>query len=293
MAGDYKLIDGWSGWVEPPSGDRTLDPNITKWFRPEGIVSGATLEAVIADMDAAGIEKSVLTDTSNIVDVPRPNSPYARGWSASDEQFAANCRKLCAAKSKYPDRLHLCIYIDPTLMMRSVRRLEQAVKEYGFASCWMFPAEVGLPANHAAYFPMYAKCVELGIPVKINVGMPGPMRMAWVQQPVHLDEVLLAFPELVVVGTHVGHPWHVETVALLQKYPNFYLMTSGWAPKHVPQEIWNVANASRTRDKVMWASDYPLLSMQRCAKEGWELPLKDEAKRGYLRDNALKVFKFD
>ncbi len=125
-----------------------------------------------------------------------------------------------------------------------------------------------------------------------NIGVPGPMRPAAPQHPMALDEVLLAFPELVVAGCHLGHPWHVEVVALLQKHPNFYLITSAWAPKHIPAELWHLAN-TRGRDRLMWASDFPLLTMQRCAKEGWEAPLKDDARRAYLRHNALSVFKFD
>ena len=126
--------------------------------------------------------------------------------------------------------------------------------------------------------------------MKINVGAPGPLRFGEPQRPWYLDEVLIAFPELTVVGTHVGHPWQMETVGLLQKHSNFYLITSGFAPKHVPEEIWKFANA-RGAHKIMWSSDYPILPMQRCADEGWALELKDNVRRGYLRNNALEVFK--
>ena len=87
-------------------------------------------------------------------------------------------------------------------------------------------------------------------------------------------------------------PRQREVVALLQKYPNFYLATSAWSPRHVPQEIWDFANTSRGIGKVMWATDYPLLSVERCVREGLEVPLKEEARRRYLRDNAMEVFKF-
>ena len=70
------------------------------------------------------------------------------------------------------------------------------------------------------------------------------------------------------------------------------IVLPAWAPKHVPAELWQLAN-KRGPDKLMWASDHPLLSLERCAREGWEVPLTDAAKRGYLRDNVLKVFKFD
>ena len=292
MAGEYKLVDAFIGLPAPVKNSNPnppMDANIAKWFKPgRAFAQGSTIEELIEEMDAAGVEKGVLTAGAMRIE----KSPYTVGQRIADDTYETICRRLAKVIADYPGRFHGCIGVDPTGMMKAVRRLECGVKEYGFRSAWIMPSLVGLPPNHACYFPIYAKCVELGIPLKINVGVPGPMRPAMAQQPMALDEVLLAFPELTIVGCHLGHPWHLEVVALLQKYPNFYLITSAWAPKHVPAEIWRLAN-TRGRDKIMWASDYPLLTMQRCGKEGWEAPLKDEARRGYLRDNALRVFKFD
>ncbi|HKV54832.1 MAG TPA: amidohydrolase family protein [Candidatus Binataceae bacterium] len=292
MAGEYKLVDAFVGLPTPPkkaARERPMDPNIQKWFRPNrAFAEGATIEDVITEMDTAEVEKGVLTAGALRLE----RSPYNVGQHISDDTFETLCRRTAQACADYPGRFHACIQVDPTGMMKAVRRLERAVKEFGFRSAWIMPSMVGLPPNHACYFPIYAKCVELGIPIKINVGVPGPMRPGLMQHPMALDEVLLAFPELTVVGCHLGHPWHVEMVALLQKHANFFLITSAWAPKHIPAELWHLAN-TRGRDKLMWASDFPLLTMQRCAKEGWEAPLKEEARRGYLRDNALRVFKFE
>jgi uncharacterized protein len=292
MAGEYKLVDafvGLPGRLGQSAQNRAIDPNIQKWFRPgQPFAEGTTIEDIIAEMDITGVEKGVLTAGALRLD----KSPYTTGEHISDEAFETMCQRTARAIAGYPGRFHGCIQVDPTGMMKAVRRLERAVKEFGFRSAWIMPSLVGLPPNHACYFPIYAKCVELGIPIKINVGVPGPMRPALPQHPLALDEVLLAFPELMVAGCHLGHPWQLEVVALLQKHPNFYLITSAWAPKYVPAELWHLAN-TRGRDKLMWASDFPLLTMQRCAREGWEAPLKEEARRGYLRDNALRVFKFD
>ena len=285
---EYKLIDPFLNMPRVPgTGPATQDPNIARWFKDsKALFNGATNEEMVADMDEAGIEMGIITASGGSV----PTSPYAIGQEVSDEVFDAACQRFAGMKKQFPDRLYGCVGIDPTGIMKAVRQLERAVRDYGFNSCWMMPGLVGLPAHHAVYFPIYAKCVELGIPVKINVGVPGPLRFGEVQRPFHLDEVCIAFPELTVVGTHVGHPWHIETVALLQKHSNFFLITSGFAPKHVPEEIWRFAN-SRGAHKVMWSSDYPILPMQRCAKEGWEVPLKDEVRRRYLRENAIEVFK--
>ena len=291
MAAPYKLVDAFLQLpqLSRRTQEQKIDPNIAKWFKPgDAVKLGFTLDDLLRDMDAADVEKGVLTAAAL-----RPSSsPYSVGQNISDETYEKLCTRVAEIRAQQPGRFHGCLGIDPTGMMRAVRWLERAVREFGFRSCWIMPSLVGLPPNHACYFPIYAKCVELDIPIKINVGVPGPLRPAMPQQPMALDEVLLAFPELTVVGCHLGHPWQGEVIALLQKHRNFYLITSGWAPKHVPPELWQLAN-KRGPDKLMWASDHPLLSLERCAREGWEVPLADAAKRGYLRDNALKIFRFD
>ena len=286
--GEYKLIDPFLNMPGPKGQQRTQDPNIARWFKDsKALFEGATPQEMLADMDETGIEMGILTCSAGGV----PTNPYQVGQNVTEEGLLAAYERFSEFKAAAPDRIIGCIGIDPTGLMTSVRQLERAVREWGFNCCWMMPSLVGLPPNHAVYYPIYAKCVELDIPVKLNVGFPGPLRFADPQRPAYLDEVLIAFPELKVVGTHVGHPWQMETVGLLQKHANFYLITSGWAPRHVPQEIWDVVNR-RAPNKLMWSSDYPILPMQRCVKEGWEVPLKDDVKRRYLRDNALEVFKF-
>jgi hypothetical protein len=291
MTAPYQLVDAFLQMpqLSRRAQEQKMDPNIAKWFKPgDAVKFGFTLEDLLRDMDAAEVEKGVLTAAALRLS---PN-PYSVGQNISDETYEKLCTRVAEMRRQHPGRFHACLGIDPTGMMRTVRWLERAVNDFGFRSCWIMPSLVGLPPNHACYFPIYAKCVEVGIPIKINVGVPGPLRPAMPQQPMALDEVLLAFPELTVVGCHLGHPWQGEVIALLQKHPNFYLITSAWAPKHVPPELWQLANR-RGPDKLMWASDHPLLSLERCAREGWEVPLTDVTKRGYLRDNVLKVFKFD
>ncbi|HEV3113354.1 MAG TPA: amidohydrolase family protein [Candidatus Binataceae bacterium] len=287
----YKLIDAFLQ-VPPLAGKklvRHIDPNIDKWFKPgEQVRHGFTVDDLVRDMDAAGVERGVMT--AGVMRLPP--SPYSVGQGISDETYEKICVRVAEMVQQYPGRFHTCFGLDPTGMMRAVRWLVRAVNEFGFRSAWIMPSLVGLPPNHACYYPIYAKCVELGIPIKLNVGVPGPLRPASMQYPMALDEVLLAFPELIVVGCHLGHPWTNEMVALLQKHRNFYLITSAWAPKYIPAELWNLAN-KRGPDRLMWASDHPLVSLERCAREGWEVPLNDNARRGYLRDNVLKVFKFD
>jgi predicted TIM-barrel fold metal-dependent hydrolase len=209
----------------------------------------------------------------------------------TDELFDASCRHIADQVSTYPERFRGFVYLDPSDCMTAVRRLDRAAKKHGITIAHVIPGVVGLPPNHPTYFPLYAKCVELGATIRVNIGMPGPSHRAQLQEPVTLDEVLLTFPDLTLVGAHVGHPWIDQVIALLRKYEHFYLMTSGWTPSRVPQAIWDFANTTRGSEKIMWASDYPLLPISRTAQEGWAVPLKDDYRRRYLRDNAIDVHK--
>ena len=297
----YKLIDPFINLPTPPGVQRFSDPNMRRWFKgSRHALEGATFEDTMAELDRVGIEKALMCMTPGIVALIKgtpashPGTPWTVGASVTDELFYEGCEFLADWCSRSNGRLYGHAMIDPTEGMNAVRRLERSVREFGFVSVHFMPASVNIPANHPTCYPIYAKCTELGIPIKINCGVPGAgARMAWTQQTMYLDEVCVAFPELLVVATHVGHPWHHETVALLQKHANVRLITSGFVPKHVPEEIWHVTN-TRASHKVMWSSDWPVLPMDRCVTEGWDAPLRnDEIRRRYLRDNALETFKLD
>jgi uncharacterized protein len=250
--------------------------------------AGQTLADAIADMDRHDVESALVGTIPVNFEIYRPG-PYTVGLGVTDELFDASCQRIADSIALYPDRLRGFVYLDPSDCMTAVRRLDRAVTQYGITVAHVIPSVVGLAPNHSTYFPIYAKCVELGVPIRVHVGMPGPSHRAELQEPVRLDEVLLTFPELTLVGAHLGNPWIDQVIALLRKYENFYVMTSGWAPSRVPQAIWDFANTTRGADKVMWASDYPLLSISRTATEGRAVPLKDEFRRRYLRDNAIRV----
>jgi uncharacterized protein len=288
---DYKLIDGW---VNMPAEHKVgYSPAVARWFKSDQTqrMKGATLEDLISDMDAAGVEKALVCARMGwMYPTTRPVGPLATSHGTDDELFDQWCVELAEAVAKYPGRLYGTTVIDPMGGMMAVRQAERAIRDYKFVALRIFASVAGIPVNDPLYYPIYTKAIEMGVPVTVNIGVPGPRRPARLQQPMLLEDILLAYPEITIVATHIGHPWHLETVALLQKHPNFFLMTSGWAPKYIPEEIVHFLN-SRGSTQVMWASDFPLIPIERAAREGAELPLKDEVRRRYLRDNCLEVFK--
>jgi predicted TIM-barrel fold metal-dependent hydrolase len=181
--------------------------------------------------------------------------------------------------------------MEPREVVRDVRHL---VRDLGLRAIRLEPymygdGTVGLPPNDKRYWPVYLECAELGIPVCIQVGHTGPLLPSECGRPIYLDEVALAFPELTLVGCHLGQPWHEEMLTLAWKHPNVYVETSARTPRHWPASFVEFARGWG-QDKVLWATDYPLLPFERTLEELDALGLPEGVRRKVLRDNAARVF---
>ncbi len=198
------------------------------------------------------------------------------------------------ALQQHPDRLLGSFMVDPVRGMETVRALESAVHELGVKAATFFPCGCvpQVPIDDRMVYPVYAKCVELDIPIFVNAGVPGPRVPMDAQEVALVDKVCWFFPELRIVLRHGGEPWVDLAVKLMVKYPNLYYSTSAFAPKYYPKEIIDYANSSRGAGKVIYAGYYPSgLSLERIFRELAELPLRDETWPRFLRDNAREVLK--
>jgi predicted TIM-barrel fold metal-dependent hydrolase len=197
------------------------------------------------------------------------------------------------AVRNYPDRFFGSYEVDPNRGMDAVRDLVRAVEELGVKAATAFPAGLNpqVPINDAKFYPLYAKCIELDIPICVCAGVPGP-RVPFAPQYVGLiDEVCWYFPELKFVTRHGCEPWADLAAKLLLKWPNLYYSTSAFAPRYYPEAIVNYAN-TRGADKVMYAGYYPMgLSLDRIFKELPDVPFRDHVWPKFLRENAERVFK--
>ena len=144
------------------------------------------------------------------------------------------------------------------------------------------------PPTDPVYYPLYTKCCELDLPLCMNTGIPGPPLPAEPQNPIHLDRVCYRFPELKLCMIHGADPWWDTAIRLMIKYQNLRLMTSAWSPKRLP-DVAAALHATRGKDRILFASDYPVLSMERCLGEAAALDLTDEVRQAWLYDNADDV----
>jgi uncharacterized protein len=195
----------------------------------------------------------------------------------------------------HPDRFFGSFQVDPNAGMDGVRNLVRAYEEVGIKAATAFPAGLNpqVAINDKKFYPLYAKCVELDIPICVCAGVPGP-RVPMAPQKVELiDEVCWYFPELKFVTRHGCEPWADLAVKLMLKWPNLYYSTSAFAPKHYPKDVINYAN-TRGADKVMYAGYFPMgLSLERIFTDMPNVAFRDHVWPKFLRENAIRVFKLD
>ena len=196
------------------------------------------------------------------------------------------------ACTEHPDRFAGIVAVDPNTGMESVRNLTRFVREEGAVSAhvWGTGLVPQVPINDKKMYPLYAKCVELDIPIFVNAGVPGPRVPMACQDVALIDEVCWFFPDLKFVMRHGAEPWTELMVKLLLKWPNLYYSTSAFAPKHYPDDIINFAN-TRGADKILYAGYYSAgLGLDRIFSELPNVPFRDHVWPKFLRENAIKVF---
>jgi predicted TIM-barrel fold metal-dependent hydrolase len=197
------------------------------------------------------------------------------------------------ARDRFADRFVFDVPVDPNLGMEEVRRLRRLKAEYDIRAVSVFPCGCNpqVPIDDKRLYVIYAACVDLDLPIFVNVGVPGPRVPMAPQQVDRLDEVCWFFPELKVVMRHGGEPWVDLAVKLMLKYPNLYYSTSAFAPRHYPKPIIDYAN-TRGADKILYAGYFPMgLSLERIFAELRLLPLSDQVWPKFLYENAKTLLK--
>ena len=234
----------------------------------------------IARMDCLGVEKVFVC--------------AIKTWSVQQQKLLEHStnEEVIAVKEQAPDRLYGLFGINVHQRMKGVAELERVVREHAFVGAHLHPHGFGLPPDHAYYFPYYAKCQELGVPVIVSTGHTLDLMPNDPGRPMHLDKVALYFPDLAIVCTHTGWPWVEEAIALAWKHPNVFLGTSAYAPKYWKAEMVRFIN-SHGRDKCMWGTDFPLIDHGESLAQIGELGLRDASLEKFLHANAARVFGFD
>jgi uncharacterized protein len=239
-------------------------------------------EQVLSLLDQAGIGRTLITGFDE--------------WSSVHETFIPN-ELVAGLAERHPDRFIPFAGIDLLKGMEGVRELEHLVTARGFRGLSLRPFMIGFPADDRRYYPLYAKCVELGIPLSIHTSANWTTVAANdLGHPRHIDVVAADFPELDIVMSHAGYPWVLEAVLLAWKYPNVYLELAAHRPRYIaaPGTGWEplLRFGPRTiREKVMFGTGWFLLGRPpgQVLDEFRELPIPADVMELWLRGNAERL----
>lgn len=269
------IIDAWAQPATPDAAAKL--PEVVRLLKQSGTASvletGLTAAQIVESMDRAGIQKLMLSAWH------RPGQ-----WVYHNDLVAEMVQQ-------YPDRFVGVAAVNLEKPVEAVRELERAVKELGFKALRVIPWLWNRPPNDKFYFPLYVKCIELDIPFCTQVGHTGPLMPSEPGRPVpYLDEVALVFPELKIVGGHIGYPWTDEMIGLAWKHENVFIDTSAYLPRYYPPQLLHYLK-TYGQDKVLFGTNFPQLPLEKCTAQVKELNLPLDVQAKFLAGNATRIFK--
>ncbi len=263
------VLDIWVNLVTPASAGAFLgqreNAHIPSYLGGNKDRVGAT--DLIAMMDELGVATSVLTPGLN------------HGEEASFEIADAHPGRFLVAAG----------LADPSTPTKNATRIREIAQHRRFAMVRVMPLATQVAINDPKHYPVYQVCEELGIPVGINVGVPGPRVRSRVQHPELLEDVMIDFPDLVIIGAHMGHPYEELLMNYMRKWPNLYHSCTAYAPRYFDPALVKFMNTSRYRGRILWGSDEPWFPMRRSLEEARALPLDGEAMELFLGGTARRL----
>ena len=205
-----------------------------------------------------------------------------------NETVAEACRA-------YPDVFTGFGSVDPRKGDTAVAEVAQ-IAAAGLRGVKFHPSLQAFAPDDPAYWPIFAACQEHGLIALFHTGTSGigarqpggqGIRLDYAQ-PVRLDPVAAAHPDLTIVAAHFGWPWHMELIAIALHKTNVYIDISGWSPRRIPPEVIGELRG-RLSGQFLWGSDFPFLTPERCLEEFDALDLPADVADKVLRGNATRI----
>jgi uncharacterized protein len=247
--------------------------SLRRWTGMEVPSSEPPIELTLGAMDAAGIEFGLLS-----------------AWHGPEGELVSN-DEVAGWVEAHPDRFAGLAAVDLNRPMQAVRELRHCVDVLRFKGLRIVPWLWSAPPTDRRYYPLFAACVDLGVPFCTQVGHTGPLRPSEVGRPIpYIDQIALDFPELVIACGHIGYPWTEEMVAVARKHPNVYIDTSAYTTKRYPPELVAYMKTSGGRRKVLFGTNYPMILPQAALEDVDSLGLDAETRELFLAGNARRVF---
>lgn len=266
------IIDAW---IQHPTLRHAQDPmfdSLRRWTHTPAPTEELPLSATVAALDAAGVDLALTS-----------------AWVAPRNVMISN-DEVAAFVEGTGGRLAGVGSVDLSRPMAAVREVRRCVLTLGFKAIRVLPWLWEVPPTDRRFYPVYTACCDLGVPFCTQIGHTGPLMPSEPGRPLYLDQVAIDFPELTIVGGHIGHPWTDEAIAVATKHENVYIDTSAYTVRRYPPALVEYLRG-HGRHKVLFGSNYPMILPHK-ALEGLDtLALDDETRALFLGGNAARVYR--
>lgn len=234
------------------------------------------LSEIVGDLDRLDVELCVITGR---------DCETTYGFPANNKSVLEFCRA-------YPNKFVGFWGIDPHKKMAAVREIAQVVEEHGMKGIAVDPYLAHIPACEARFYPLYAKCCELDIPVFITMAPPPQVPGAILDyaDPRHVDVVARDFPELTLIMSHGGYPFVNEAIYTCLRNANVYMDISEY--ERAPMvDVYVQAMQTSISDKVVFASAHPFVELADALEAYKGFTLSDKVRKKVMYENARRILK--
>lgn len=272
---EKRIIDVWMQHPTKKLINHPMCDSIRNWMDFDFLDEDPPIELTIEAMDAAKIDKGLICS-----------------WQNSEGEIISN-KQVSEYVKRYPKRFVGIASVKLNKPVQAIKELRTCVKEFGFKGLRIVQWLWNLPPTHPYYYPLYAECVDLNIPACLQVGHTGPLMPSEFGRPIpYIDQIAIDFPELKIVCGHIGYPWTTEMIAVATKHQNVYIDTSAYSSNRYPKELVDYLK-NHGQNKVMFGTNYPMITPAKCLKDLKELKIKEEIEAKFLYQNALQVFNIE
>jgi predicted TIM-barrel fold metal-dependent hydrolase len=265
------IIDAWAQHSTLRHSQDPIFESLRRWTGEEAPAQELPVKITVAKMDEAGVSKSLIS-----------------AWVAPNNVMISN-DEVAGFVSQYPSRLIGVGSVNISKPVQAVAEIRRCVNELGFKGIRVLPWLWELPPTDRLFYPIYTACCDLGIPFCTQIGHTGPLMSSEVGRPIYLDRVALDFPELVIIGGHIGYPWTDEAIAVATKHVNVYIDTSAYTVKRYPPQLVQYMN-SHGREKVLFGTNYPMITPVKAMHGIEKLNMAPETQELFLGGNAQRIF---
>lgn len=265
------IIDAWA---QHPTLRHSQDPmfeSLRRWIKTPAPSTDVPVAATVRAMREGGVDCALIS-----------------AWVGPQGALISN-DEVAAFVAQSEGHLMGVGSVDISKPMVAMREVRRCVQELGFKGIRVLPWLWQVPPTDRRMYPVYAACVELGVPYCTQIGHTGPLMPSEVGRPIYLDQVALDFPELSIVAGHIGYPWTDEAIAVATKHERVYIDTSAYTVSRYPAQLVEFMRAHGRR-KVLFGTNYPMIMPAKALQGLADLGLDADAQASFLGGNAMRVY---